>query len=72
MQGLILTKLDGTSKGGIVVAIAETLGLPVHYVGMGETVEDLAVFDADHFADALFADWTDSGVDGEAEAQPED
>jgi fused signal recognition particle receptor len=57
VEGLILTKLDGTAKGGIVVAIAETLGLPVRYVGMGETVDDLAVFDADVFCDALFADW---------------
>ncbi len=57
VEGLILTKLDGTAKGGIVVAIAETLGLPVQYVGMGETVEDLAPFDADAFCDALFAEW---------------
>ncbi|MFH1844013.1 MAG: signal recognition particle-docking protein FtsY [bacterium] len=57
VEGLILTKLDGTAKGGIVVAIAETLGLPVRYVGMGETVDDLAVFDAESFVDALFADW---------------
>lgn len=58
IQGLILTKLDGTSKGGIVVAIAEHLGLPVEYVGMGETVEDLDVFDPESFVTALFADWT--------------
>ena len=58
IQGLILTKLDGTSKGGIVVAIAEHLGLPVEYVGMGETVDDLDVFDAESFVTALFADWT--------------
>ena len=58
VQGLILTKLDGTAKGGIVVAIAESLGLPVRYVGMGEQVDDLAVFDPDQFVDALFADWT--------------
>ncbi len=57
VEGLILTKLDGTAKGGIVVAIAETLGLPVLYVGMGETVDDIAGFDSDAFADALFADW---------------
>ena len=57
VQGLILTKLDGTAKGGIVVAIAESLGLPVRWVGMGEKVEDLAAFDADLFVDALFADW---------------
>ncbi len=57
IQGLILTKLDGTSKGGIVVAIAEHLGLPVEYVGMGETVDDLDVFDAENFVTALFAEW---------------
>ncbi len=64
VEGLILTKLDGTSKGGIVVAIAESLGLPVRYVGMGEQVEDLAVFDADQFVDALFADWTVEADEG--------
>ncbi|MEN8007110.1 MAG: signal recognition particle-docking protein FtsY [Candidatus Krumholzibacteriota bacterium] len=69
VEGLILTKLDGTAKGGIVVAIAETLGLPVRYVGMGEQVEDLAVFDADQFVDALFADWSDEGGDS-APADP--
>ncbi len=63
VEGLILTKLDGTAKGGIVVAIAETLGLPVLYVGMGETVDDLAVFDADAFCDALFADWSAEDTD---------
>lgn len=64
IQGLILTKLDGTSKGGIVVAIAEHLGLPVEYVGMGETMDDLDVFDAENFVNALFADWT-SGEENE-------
>jgi fused signal recognition particle receptor len=68
VEGLILTKLDGTAKGGIVVAIAETLGLPVRYVGMGETVEDLAVFSPEQFVDALFADWTGGG--DEADSQP--
>jgi fused signal recognition particle receptor len=65
VDGLILTKLDGTARGGIVVAIAETLGLPVRYVGTGETVDDLAEFDADLFVDALFAGW-------EGEEQPEE
>ncbi|MBU8870454.1 MAG: signal recognition particle-docking protein FtsY [Gemmatimonadales bacterium] len=65
VQGLILTKLDGTSKGGIVVAIAETLGLPVEYIGIGERAEDLAVFDADNFVDALFAEWSDDDQEGE-------
>jgi fused signal recognition particle receptor len=64
VQGLILTKLDGTAKGGIVVAIAESLGLPVLYVGMGEQAADLAVFDADLFVDALFADWTADSDEG--------
>jgi fused signal recognition particle receptor len=63
VEGLILTKLDGTAKGGIVVAIAETLGLPVRYVGMGEQVDDLAVFEAELFVDALFADWTEDGAE---------
>jgi len=57
VEGLILTKLDGTAKGGIVVAIAETMGLPVRYVGVGETAEDIAAFDADVFVEALFAEW---------------
>ena len=70
VEGLILTKLDGTAKGGIVVAIAETLGLSVRYVGMGEQLDDLAVFDPDLFVDALFADWTDdSGDDGDQAEQ---
>ena len=56
VDGLVLTKLDGTAKGGIVVAIAETLGLPVKYVGVGETVEDLAVFDPEEFSKALFSE----------------
>jgi fused signal recognition particle receptor len=71
VEGLILTKLDGTAKGGIVVAIAETLGLPVRFVGMGEQMEDLAVFDADLFVDALFADWSDEAEDP-AETSDED
>jgi fused signal recognition particle receptor len=62
VQGLILTKLDGTSKGGIVVAIAESLGLPVEYVGMGETADDLDVFDPEAFVAALFAEWTGGEV----------
>jgi fused signal recognition particle receptor len=59
VDALVLTKLDGTAKGGIVVAIAETLGLPVRYVGMGEKVTDLAPFDAEQFTDALLAAWSD-------------
>jgi fused signal recognition particle receptor len=54
VTGLALTKLDGTAKGGIVVAIGADLDLPVRYVGIGEGVEDLRPFDPDLFVDALF------------------
>jgi len=53
VTGLCLTKLDGTAKGGIVVAIARTTGLPIRFVGFGESVDDLTPFDADAFVDAL-------------------
>ena len=49
----MLTKLDGTAKGGIVVAIQKTLGVPVKLVGLGEGADDLAPFDAESFVDAL-------------------
>lgn len=54
VTGLILTKLDGTAKGGIVVAIARELNLPIRYVGVGEQVDDLLPFDAHQFIDSLF------------------
>lgn len=53
VTGLIVTKLDGTAKGGVVVALARKFGLPLHAVGVGEAVEDLDVFDADAFARGL-------------------
>jgi fused signal recognition particle receptor len=52
--GIILTKLDGTAKGGVVVSIARELGLPIQFVGIGETVEDLLPFNPREFADSLF------------------
>jgi fused signal recognition particle receptor len=55
VTGIVLTKLDGTAKGGIVFAIAERLRLPIRFVGVGETIEDLRPFDAEAFVDALFA-----------------
>ena len=55
VTGIVLTKLDGTAKGGVIVAIAERLGLPVKYVGVGEGLEDLREFDAAQFVKALFA-----------------
>jgi len=54
VTGIVLTKLDGTAKGGIVVAITRELGLPVQYVGTGESVEDLVPFDAETFVSSLF------------------
>ncbi len=54
INGIILTKLDGTAKGGIAVAIQSELGLPVWYVGVGEGIDDLQAFDARQFVDALF------------------
>lgn len=55
-SGIVLAKLDGTAKGGVVVAIRQQVGLPVKYVGVGEKAEDLALFDPDSFVDAMFAD----------------
>ncbi len=54
ITGIILTKLDGTAKGGIAVAIHSELGIPVKYIGVGESIEDLQKFDADEFVNALF------------------
>ena len=55
ITGIILTKLDGTSKGGIAIAIQSEMGIPVKYIGVGETTEDLQKFNANEFVDALFA-----------------
>ena len=54
VSGIILTKMDGTAKGGIAVAIHAELGVPVKYIGVGETIDDLQKFDADDFVNALF------------------
>ena len=53
VTGIVLTKLDGTAKGGILVAIAARFGLPVHFVGVGEAIEDLAPFNARAFSRAI-------------------
>ena len=53
LTGLAVTKLDGTAKGGILFSIAETLQLPVRFIGIGEGINDLRPFDADEFVDAL-------------------
>ena len=63
VSGVVLTKLDGTAKGGIVVAIHQTLGIPIKLIGVGERLEDLRPFEPDVFARAIF------GSSGEAEAE---
>jgi len=54
ISGIVLTKLDGTAKGGVIISIQEELGVPVEYIGVGEDVEDLQPFDAARFVQALF------------------
>jgi len=53
LTGMIVTKLDGTAKGGVVVSVADTLGVPIKYIGVGEQMDDLMPFKADAFAEAL-------------------
>ena len=53
IEGIVLTKLDGTAKGGIAVAIANELHMPVRYIGLGEQIDDLQPFDAKEFIDAI-------------------
>jgi fused signal recognition particle receptor len=69
LTGVILTKMDGTAKGGIAVAIQSELNVPVKYIGVGETIEDLQKFNADEFVDALFDIKVEA--DEEAEVEPE-
>lgn len=54
ITGIVLTKLDGTAKGGVVLSIKEELGVPVKYIGVGEQMDDLQPFNAEDFAKALF------------------
>jgi fused signal recognition particle receptor len=55
VTGIVLTKLDGTAKGGVVVAIARELGLPIRFIGVGEKIDDLLPFDPERFIDSLFS-----------------
>ena len=68
VTGIVLTKMDGSAKGGIAVAIQSELGIPVKYIGVGETVEDLERFDADQYVNALF-DLMDEDDDIAADAE---
>ncbi|MBA7546852.1 Signal recognition particle receptor FtsY [subsurface metagenome] len=54
MNALALTKLDGTAKGGVVIGISDQFKVPVKYIGIGEKMEDLQVFDREEFVDSLF------------------
>jgi fused signal recognition particle receptor len=54
LTGLALTKLDGTAKGGIVISICSSLNIPLKYIGVGEKIDDLRLFDAEQFIEALF------------------
>ena len=53
VSGLVMTKLDGTARGGVLVALADKIGLPIHAIGVGEGIEDLQPFDPQDFAEAL-------------------
>jgi fused signal recognition particle receptor len=54
LTGITLTKLDGTAKGGIIFALADKMATPVRFIGVGEAIDDLRVFDANEFSEALF------------------
>ena len=54
ITGIVITKLDGTAKGGIAIAIQKELGIPVKYIGVGEKIDDMQKFNPDEFTEALF------------------
>ena len=64
ISGIVLTKLDGTAKGGIAIAIQAELGIPVKYIGVGEQIDDLQKFDPDDFVNALFEKPEDEDLGG--------
>ncbi|MBQ6903426.1 MAG: hypothetical protein IJQ26_02795, partial [Lachnospiraceae bacterium] len=79
LTGIVLTKLDGTAKGGIAIAIVSELNVPVKYIGVGESLEDLERFDAADFISALFETHDPSGTvtstvlaQGDAASDPEE
>ena len=72
LTGIILTKMDGTAKGGIAVAIQSELNVPVKYIGVGETIEDLQKFDVDEFVNALFDIKMDENSNGEETSEQEE
>ena len=72
ITGIVLTKLDGTAKGGIVFAIAQELQLPVKYIGVGEGIDDLIPFDANDFVSALFKDKNEAAEEETEETENEE
>ncbi|HHY59199.1 MAG TPA: signal recognition particle-docking protein FtsY, partial [Clostridia bacterium] len=56
VTGIVLTKLDGTAKGGVIIPVADQMRIPVKYVGVGEGIDDLKPFKAEEFVEALFAE----------------
>ncbi|MGG0793941.1 signal recognition particle-docking protein FtsY [Brevibacillus laterosporus] len=71
VTGIVLTKLDGTAKGGIVIAIRNELDIPVKYVGLGEKMDDLQAFDPEQFVHALFAGLIEKEIEQETESEQE-
>lgn len=67
ITGIVLTKMDGTAKGGIAVAIQSELAVPVKYIGVGESIEDLQKFDSDEFVNALFSSGHENDTENESE-----
>jgi fused signal recognition particle receptor len=59
VTGILITKLDGTAKGGVIFAVAEQFGIPIRYIGVGEGIEDLRTFEHSSFIDALFTESED-------------
>lgn len=72
ISGIVLTKLDGTAKGGIVISIKNELGIPVKLIGVGEQIDDLQPFSSDDFVKALFEPLPNSGDEEEPEEDPEE
>ncbi len=68
LTGLVLTKLDGTARGGVVIGICEELDIPIKYIGVGEQIDDLRPFDPVEFANALFQNTEDKDRNGQEEA----
>jgi len=65
ITGIVLTKLDGTAKGGAVLAIADAMKIPVRYIGVGERIDDLQTFDPAAYVEAMFEEHASADVDND-------